>query len=84
MATQDRCDYCHGPGAERWTMSVPDLRRSSAETHAEFLAIVIGGSRSAKGMPQFTAMTAEEGEAIHAFLINQAWGAYQAQQAAKP
>ena len=84
LYTANACDYCHGPGAERWTMSVPDLRRASAETHADFLAIVIGGSRSSKGMPQFTAMTAEEGEAIHAFLINQAWSAYQAQQAAQP
>jgi hypothetical protein len=25
-------------------------------------------------------MTAEQGEAIHAFLINQAWAAYDAQQ----
>jgi hypothetical protein len=29
-------------------------------------------------------MTAEEGEAIHAFLINQAWSAYDAQQRPKP
>jgi quinohemoprotein ethanol dehydrogenase len=84
LYTANACDYCHGPGAERWTMSVPDLRRATAETHAEFLAIVIGGSRSAKGMPQFAAMTAEEGEAIHAFLINQAWSAYDAQQGPKP
>jgi PQQ-dependent dehydrogenase (methanol/ethanol family) len=80
LFTANACDYCHGPGAERWTMSVPDLRRSSAATHAEFLSIVIGGSRSGNGMPQFTAMTAEQGEAIHAFLINQAWAAYDAQQ----
>jgi quinohemoprotein ethanol dehydrogenase len=80
LFTANACDYCHGPGAERWTMSVPDLRRSSTATHAEFLSIVIGGSRSGKGMPQFSAMTVEQAEAIHAFLINRAWAAYDAQQ----
>jgi quinohemoprotein ethanol dehydrogenase len=82
LFTANACDYCHGPGAERWTMSVPDLRKSSADTHAEFLGIVIGGARSGKGMPRFDAMTIEQGEAIRAFIINQAWAAYNAQQRA--
>jgi hypothetical protein len=62
-------------------MSIPDLRQANAATHAEFLGIVIGGSRSNKGMPRFETMTPEQGEAIRAFLINQAWAAYNAQQA---
>ena len=63
-------------------MSVPDLRKSSADTHGEFLGIVIGGARGSKGMPGFNTMTVEQGEAIRAFLINQAWAAYNAQQQA--
>lgn len=79
------CDYCHGPGAERWTMSVPDLRRATAQTHAEFLGIVIGGARSSRGMPQFRDMSAEDGLAIQAFVIDRAWAAYEEQQKhAKP
>jgi quinohemoprotein ethanol dehydrogenase len=80
LFTANACDYCHGPGGERWTMSVPDLRKASADTHAEFLGIVIGGARSENGMPRFESMTVEQGEAIRAFLINQAWTAYNAQQ----
>ena len=63
-------------------MSIPDLRKASFDTHSEFLGIIIGGSRAEKGMPRFKAMTVEEGEAIRAFILNQAWTAYNAQQEA--
>jgi quinohemoprotein ethanol dehydrogenase len=83
LYTANACDYCHGPGAERWTMSVPDLRRSSAEIiRDQFPSIVIGGARSGKGMPQFAGMTVEQAQAIRAFIINHAWAAYNAQQRA--
>lgn len=84
LYTANACDYCHGPGAERWTMSVPDLRRASSATHAEFLGVVIGGSRSPKGMPRFDTMSVEDGEAIRAFILDRAWAAYDAQNAAQP
>jgi quinohemoprotein ethanol dehydrogenase len=80
LYTAYACDYCHGPGAERWTMSVPDLRRASAETHSQFLGIVIGGARSNRGMPQYHDMPVAEGEAIQAFVIDRAWAAYNEQQ----
>jgi PQQ-dependent dehydrogenase (methanol/ethanol family) len=83
LYTAYACDYCHGPGAERWTMSVPDLRRASADTHSEFLGIVIGGGRSSRGMPQFRDMSVQEGEAIQAFVIDRAWAAYNEQQTAQ-
>lgn len=82
LYTANACDYCHGPGAERWTMSIPDLRKASADTHAEFLGVVIGGSRAAKGMPRFNTMPVDDGEAIRAFILSQAWTAYNAQQEA--
>jgi quinohemoprotein ethanol dehydrogenase len=74
------CDYCHGPGAERWTMSIPDLRRASADTHSTFLSIVIGGGRSSRGMPQFSGMSAADAAAVQAFVIDRAWAAYEEQQ----
>jgi PQQ-dependent dehydrogenase (methanol/ethanol family) len=80
LYTANACDYCHGPGAERWTMSVPDLRRASESTHAEFLGIVIGGARESKGMPRFRDMSVEDGEAIRAFILERAWAAYDLQQ----
>jgi quinohemoprotein ethanol dehydrogenase len=80
LYTANACDYCHGPGTERWTMSIPDLRKASADTHAEFLGIVIGGSRAAKGMPRFNTMSVNDGEAIRAFILDRAWAAYSAQK----
>jgi quinohemoprotein ethanol dehydrogenase len=80
LYTANACDYCHGPGAERWTMSVPDLRRSGAGTHAEFLGIVIGGARASAGMPQFPQMSVDDAEAIRAFILDRAWAAYETQQ----
>jgi quinohemoprotein ethanol dehydrogenase len=80
LYTANACDYCHGPGAERWTMSVPDLRRATASTHAAFLGIVIGGARASAGMPQFPQLSVDDAEAIRAFILDRAWAAYQAQQ----
>ena len=82
LYTANACDYCHGPGAERWTMGVPDLRKASPATHDEFLGVVIGGSRASKGMPRFNTLTPDEGEALRAFILDRAWAAYNAQQAA--
>lgn len=73
------CDYCHGPGAEHWTASLPDLRRATAATYDEFNAIVIDGSRVGRGMPRFAAMSAEEAQAIRAYVLDRAWAAYRAQ-----
>ena len=77
---QDFCVDCHGYGAESGGGSIPDLRRASASTHDTFEAIVIGGQRVAKGMPQFPNISLEDAKAIHAYLINQAWAGYEAQQ----
>jgi quinohemoprotein ethanol dehydrogenase len=63
---------------------VPDLRRASAQTHKEFAAIVLGGLRRDKGMPMFAGLiTIEELNAIQAFILSQAWAAYD-EQTEKP
>ena len=64
-------------------MSVPDLRRASESTHAEFLGIVIGGARESKGMPRYGDMSVDDGEAIRAFIHDRAWAAYDAQEQSK-
>jgi quinohemoprotein ethanol dehydrogenase len=74
------CQDCHGPGAVRQVgeSQIPDLRRASAETHDEFPAIVIGGLRRAKGMPVFAdALSVDDVSAIEAFVLSQAWAAYE-------
>ncbi len=64
------CVYCHGPAA----MTNPvlsDLRYMDAETHEQFIPIVMGGIQGQEnGMIGFAdKMTIEEAEAIHAYLI---------------
>jgi hypothetical protein len=57
-------------------MSVPDLRRASAETHDQFVGIVVGGLRQAKGMPKFD-VTMDDAEALRAFILDRAWDNYE-------
>ena len=49
----------------------------SPQTHADFLAIVLGGKRAANGMASFAdRLQPDEAEAIHAYLISRAHAAY--------
>ena len=76
------CDLCHGEEAVGGPGSVPDLRKASAETHDLFAAIVLGGLRKDKGMPVFQgAISPEELNALQAYILQQAWRAYDAQSA---
>ena len=62
-----------------------------SEVHAQFLGIVLGGSHRNNGMPGFangagwplidTKMTAEEANALHAYIIDLQWKAYKDEQA---
>ncbi|MAA75335.1 MAG: PQQ-dependent dehydrogenase, methanol/ethanol family [Salinisphaeraceae bacterium] len=63
------CVYCHGPRGISHP-NVADLRSMSAETHRNFLGIVMGGSQAKQGMPGFAdSLTTDEAQAIHAYLI---------------
>jgi quinohemoprotein ethanol dehydrogenase len=90
-----RCSNCHGgllDGSGAWTMdgSIPDLRYMPHDVHDRFLAIVMGGSARANGMPGFadggenfpvvSTMTLEEANAIHAYIIDLQHKAYQDDQ----
>jgi PQQ-dependent dehydrogenase (methanol/ethanol family) len=71
------CMVCHGDGAVGGGV-VPDLRYMSAQTHAEFEAIVLGGLRHERGMAGFASVMGQEvlgkpeAEAIHAWLVKRA------------
>jgi quinohemoprotein ethanol dehydrogenase len=68
------CSRCHVFGAG----VLPDLRRISEPTHMIFYDIVLQGAYRAKGMPSWSdVLSRADAEAIHAFLIDQAWAAYQ-------
>ena len=69
------CAQCHGQLA---VGGVKDLRQMTPETHAQFNDIVLKGLRVQKGMASFANLvSAEEVEAIHAYVIaraNEDWG----------
>jgi quinohemoprotein ethanol dehydrogenase len=76
----EECSRCHALGIN----VTPDLRRLNAGLHAEFKDIVLDGVLGAAGMERFNDILSERDvENIHAYLIDQAWVAYRAQEAAK-
>jgi quinohemoprotein ethanol dehydrogenase len=87
------CDDCHSPDADgsgEWRLNgtIPDLRYMPADVHEQFLAIVLGGSHRAHGMPGFadgagfplikTRMSAADALALHAYIVDLEWKAYRA------
>ena len=64
------CALCHGQNANG---GVKDLRHMTAETHAAFLDIVLGGKLKALGMESFAdKLSPDQAGAIHAYLISRA------------
>jgi quinohemoprotein ethanol dehydrogenase len=68
------CGRCHGTSQNTIKSgAIPDLRRSTAATHAAFEAIVRGGARRALGMPSFAQdITADQARFIQAYILEQA------------
>ena len=66
----DNCSGCHGKnGIARFGGTVPDLRYSAKDVHDAWPAIVIGGARSANGMPSFE-LELDEAEAIRNYVLS--------------
>jgi quinohemoprotein ethanol dehydrogenase len=89
------CADCHSPeadGSGAWTVdgAIPDLRYMPPSVHRQWNAIVLNGSRRQYGMPGFAEpagfpivsrrMSAEEADAIHAYVIDLSWKAYNEEQ----
>lgn len=65
------CKGCHGNNAvARFGGSVPDLRYATADTHAAWHGIVIGGALQMNGMPRFE-LSIEESEAVRNYVLSQ-------------
>jgi quinohemoprotein ethanol dehydrogenase len=63
------CMPCHGPLAIGGG-SIPDLRYATAQTHAQFADIVLGGVRADRGMPSFAdQLGPEDARAIQAYVL---------------
>jgi len=76
------CGGCH---ANMPRAAVPDLRRSSAATHAAFNDIVLRGALQPRGMPRWDDLLSEkDADQIHAFVISVARKAYEDQQKNAP
>ncbi|MDE0350226.1 MAG: cytochrome c, partial [Gammaproteobacteria bacterium] len=73
------CMTCHGPEGVAVVAEL-DLR-TRLPGSVEYLQTVLGGALAARGMPAFE-MTDEGAEALRAYLINRAWDAHEAQEAA--
>jgi quinohemoprotein ethanol dehydrogenase len=93
------CEDCHSPqadGSGAWVVdgAIPDLRYMPADVHDQFLGIVLAGTHVSNGMPAFgsgagfplieTKMTVDEANALHAYIIDLSWKAYNEQQHAEP
>ncbi len=66
------CFGCHGEAAISGS-SLPDLRYMTAGTHAQWIPIVLGGLRQARGMVGYADyLSAEDADAIHAYVIKRA------------
>jgi len=65
------CLGCHGFNAVAG--SLPDLRYASAQVHAQFETIVLGGARAALGMPGFgDLLNGEQARAIQQYVLRRA------------
>jgi quinohemoprotein ethanol dehydrogenase len=66
------CSLCHGGRGEARLSAYPDLFRLSAETHANFDAIVRGGTLASAGMASFADVVSEaDAASIHAYLVRE-------------
>jgi quinohemoprotein ethanol dehydrogenase len=75
----EECSRCHVLGPS----STPDLRKLNDGLHAAFKDIVLKGMLAQAGMERFDDILSDEDvDNIHAYLIDQSWIAYRAQQAA--
>lgn len=64
------CKFCHGfEAVARFGGSVPDLRYATEETHSTWHGIVVGGARTALGMPAME-LEIEESEAIRNYILS--------------
>jgi quinohemoprotein ethanol dehydrogenase len=74
----EECSRCHVLDLN----ITPDLRRLNPGLHAAFKDIVLHGALAPAGMERFDDLLSESDvDNIHAYLIDQSWVAYRAQEA---
>jgi len=92
------CSGCHSPGLDgsgAWTVggAIPDLRYAPREVHRDWRASVLEGTHRANGMlpfgvdqhfPEVAKLSPRQADAIHAYVIDEAWRAYKEDQTRSP
>jgi quinohemoprotein ethanol dehydrogenase len=74
---------CHGPGAVNGGSQIPDLRNTPEAIYELMPSILEKGALRQGGMPQFPYFSDDDINALQAYIINQAWASYEAQQGGK-
>jgi quinohemoprotein ethanol dehydrogenase len=75
----EQCTRCHQLGPS----TTPDLRKLDAGLHATFKDILLRGILAPAGMERFNdILSDQDAENVHAYLIEQSWIAYRAQEGA--
>lgn len=73
------CAKCHANIDGRGS-GIPDLKRMDETAHREFRDILLDGIRADRGMGNFSdLLSPEDVEALHVYLIDQAWQAWEKQ-----
>lgn len=73
------CVECHGSSGRSVGGRVPNLVMT--QPNRELLRLTVQeGALASRGMPKFDHLTDEDVDAVYAFLVNEAWAAYEEQQ----
>ncbi|HEV2598866.1 PQQ-binding-like beta-propeller repeat protein [Sphingopyxis sp.] len=72
------CEVCHGLGMVNGGGTAPDLHRTDEARHGLFKEIVRDGLLNQTGMPRFSYLSDDDLQALQAYMINNAWDAYDA------
>lgn len=78
----DGCTICHGSGGAAVRGPVPNLNRMPPASYEFFHTVVHDGALSINGMPPFKEVPEADLRALFAYIINEAWNAYERDQAA--
>lgn len=74
------CQGCHGADLMiSGTGRIPDLRTMPEGLYQLMPQIIQGGIYKSLGMPQFPSVSDEQIRELQAYIVNEAWAAYQSQ-----
>ena len=76
------CVICHGTAGAAVSGPVPNLNRTPPADLAMFRTVLKEGALARNGMPRFEYLSDAELRSLFAYVINEAWAAYDRDQEA--